>query len=132
MFEQASHLGIDVDPHLRYGADWLMIPGPPAGSTVACLLQARGSRGMPGPSDRLVRLSGMADKLGLSTGEVVVKDNNLEKALKRLKRKLERAGLFKEMKRRRHYEKPSERKRRKKQEAERRRRKKIRKDLEVA
>lgn len=74
----------------------------------------------------------MADKLGLSTGEVVVKDNNLEKALKRLKRKLERAGLFKEMKRRRHYEKPSERRRRKKQEAERRRRKKSRKDSEVA
>ena len=73
----------------------------------------------------------MGDKLGLSTGEVVVKDNNLERALKRLKRKPERAGLFKEMKRRRHFEKPSERTRRKKQEAERRRRKKLRKDLEV-
>ena len=55
---------------------------------------------------------------------------DLEKALKRLKRKLERAGLFKEMKRRRHFEKPSERKRRKTQEAERRRRKKLRKDSE--
>ena len=70
----------------------------------------------------------MADKLGLNTTEVVVKDNNLEKALKRLKRKLERAGLFKEMKRRRHFEKPSERRRRKRQEAERRRRKKLRKE----
>jgi small subunit ribosomal protein S21 len=74
----------------------------------------------------------MADRMGMSTGEVVVKDNNLEKALKRLKRKLERAGLFKEMKRRRHYEKPSERRRRKHQEAERRRRKKIRKESEAA
>ena len=71
----------------------------------------------------------MADnKLGLNTAEVVVKDNNLEKALKRLKRKLERAGLSKEMKRRRHFEKPSERRRRKQQEAERRRRKKLRKE----
>ncbi len=68
-------------------------------------------------------------KMGLSTAEVSVKDNNLEKALKRLKRKLERAGLFKEMKRRRHFEKPSERKRRKAQEAERRRRKKARKEM---
>ena len=58
--------------------------------------------------------------------------NNLEKALKRLKRKLERAGLFKEMKRRRHFEKPSERKRRKRQEAERRRRKKLRKEASRA
>ena len=74
----------------------------------------------------------MAQSFGLSTGEVVVKDNNLERALKRLKRKLERAGLFKEMKRRRHYEKPSERRRRKRQEAERRRRKKARKETEVA
>jgi small subunit ribosomal protein S21 len=54
----------------------------------------------------------------MSTGDVLVKDNNLEKALKRLKRKLERAGLFKEMKRR------------KRQEAERRRRKKLRKEME--
>ena len=37
--------------------------------------------------------------------------------------------IIKEMKRRRHFEKPSERKRRKAQEAERRRRKKARKDM---
>ncbi|HUE46829.1 MAG TPA: 30S ribosomal protein S21, partial [Aestuariivirgaceae bacterium] len=40
--------------------------------------------------------------------QVFVRDNNVEQALKVLKKKLQREGLFREMKRRRAYEKPSE------------------------
>jgi len=54
---------------------------------------------------------------------VDVQDDNLEKALRILKKKIQIDGLQKELKLRRHYEKPSEKKRRKIQEAERRRRK---------
>lgn len=44
-------------------------------------------------------------------------DNNIEKALKILKRKLIKEGLFKELKMRRYYEKPSEKKKRKQKES---------------
>lgn len=40
-------------------------------------------------------------------------DESLERALRRLKRKIEREGTLKQLKERKHYEKPSERKRRK-------------------
>lgn len=53
--------------------------------------------------------------------EVKVFDNQLEKALKILKRKLAQNGTFKEIKRRRFYEKPSIKKKRKRQEAAKRR-----------
>ena len=42
--------------------------------------------------------------------QVFVRDNNVDQALKALKRKMQREGLFREMKLRGHYEKPSERK----------------------
>src|SRR5262249_45371690 len=51
-------------------------------------------------------------------------DHNIEKAMKILKRKLIKEGLFKELKSRRYYEKPSERKKRKLKESI----KKVRKD----
>ena len=54
---------------------------------------------------------------------VEVQDDNLEKALKALKKKMQLDGLQKELKMRRFYEKPSIKRRRKMQEAERRRRK---------
>ena len=44
----------------------------------------------------------------------------LEKALKRLKKKIEREGILKILKAKKHYEKPSERKRRKKRAAQKR------------
>jgi small subunit ribosomal protein S21 len=53
--------------------------------------------------------------------EVRVVDDQLEKALKILKRKLAQDGTFKEIKKRRFYEKPSVKKKRKRQEASRRR-----------
>ncbi|MEZ4458270.1 MAG: 30S ribosomal protein S21 [bacterium] len=55
--------------------------------------------------------------------EVPVIDNNVGRALNQLKRSIGREGLNRELKRRRHYEKPSVAKRRKSIEAERRRRK---------
>ncbi len=54
---------------------------------------------------------------------VQVVDDNVEKALKILKKKMQMDGIQREIKNRRFYEKPSERKRRKMQDAERRRRK---------
>lgn len=53
--------------------------------------------------------------------EVKVIDDQLERALKVLKRKLAQDGTFKEIKKRRFYEKPSVKKKRKRQEAQKRR-----------
>ena len=55
--------------------------------------------------------------------EVIVRDNNVDQALRALKKKMQREGVFREMKLRRHYEKPSEKKARTKAEAVRRARK---------
>jgi small subunit ribosomal protein S21 len=59
--------------------------------------------------------------------QVMVRDNNVEQALRVLKKKLQREGLFREMKRRRFYEKPSERSAREHNDAMRRARKLARK-----
>ena len=59
--------------------------------------------------------------------QVFVRDNNVEQALRVLKKKMQRAGVFREMKRRRFYEKPSEQAAREKSDAVRRRRKAARK-----
>ena len=52
--------------------------------------------------------------------QVLVRDNNVDQALKALKKKMQREGIFREMKLRGHYEKPSEKKAREKAEAVRR------------
>ena len=62
--------------------------------------------------------------------QVLVRDNNVDQALKALKKKMQREGIFREMKLRGHYEKPSERKAREKAEAIRRARKLARKRLQ--
>ena len=59
--------------------------------------------------------------------QVFVRDNNVEQALRALKKKMQREGVFREMKRRRSYEKPSEETARRKSEAIRRARKLARK-----
>jgi small subunit ribosomal protein S21 len=59
--------------------------------------------------------------------QVLVRDNNVDQALKALKKKMQREGLFREMKLRNHYEKPSEKRAREKAEAIRRSRKLARK-----
>jgi small subunit ribosomal protein S21 len=59
--------------------------------------------------------------------QVLVRDNNVDQALRVLKKKMQREGVFREMKRRRFYEKPSEKSTREKAEAIRRARKLARK-----
>ncbi len=62
--------------------------------------------------------------------QVLVRDNNVDQALKALKKKLQREGVFREMKLRGHFEKPSEKRAREKAEAVRRARKLARKKLQ--
>ena len=62
--------------------------------------------------------------------QVLVRDNNVDQALKALKKKMQREGIFREMKLRRHFEKPSEKRARGRAEAVRRHRKLLRKRLE--
>ncbi len=62
--------------------------------------------------------------------QVLVRDNNVDQALKALKKKMQREGIFREMKLRGHYEKPSEKKAREKAEAVRRARKLARKRVQ--
>ena len=59
--------------------------------------------------------------------QVVVRDNNVDQALRALKKKMQREGIFREMKLRDFYEKPSEKRAREKAEAVRRARKLARK-----
>jgi small subunit ribosomal protein S21 len=59
--------------------------------------------------------------------QVLVRDNNVDQALRVLKKKMQREGVFREMKKRRYFEKPSERATREKAEAVRRMRKLARK-----
>jgi len=62
--------------------------------------------------------------------QVLVRDNNVEQAMRVLKKKMQREGLFREMKARRAYEKPSEKRVREKSEAVRRARKLARKQAQ--
>ena len=59
--------------------------------------------------------------------QVLVRDNNVDQALKVLKKKMQREGLFRELKLKNCYGKPSERRARAKAEAVRRARKLARK-----
>jgi small subunit ribosomal protein S21 len=62
--------------------------------------------------------------------QVLVRDNNVDQAMRVLKKKMQREGIFREMKRRRSYEKPSEKRVREKAEAVRRIRKLARKQAQ--
>jgi small subunit ribosomal protein S21 len=80
-----------------------------------------GSRGGRGGYDRGDRGGGdrgfdRSDRPKVGAMEVAV-DHNIEKAMKVLKRKLIKEGLFKELKSRRYYEKPSEKRKRKHKES---------------
>jgi len=62
--------------------------------------------------------------------QVIVRDNNVEQALRVLKKKMQREGIFREIRQRRAYEKPSEKRTRQKAEAIRRARKLARKQAQ--
>lgn len=77
---------------------------------------------------RRVRFSaGGAGNREAAIVQIVVRDNNVDQALRALKKKMQREGVFREMKLRNHYEKPSEKRAREKAEAVRRARKLARK-----
>jgi small subunit ribosomal protein S21 len=61
------------------------------------------------------------------TMKVVVQDNQIEKAIRDLKKKLTKEGFFSEIKERRFYDKPSVQKKKKMAKAAKRRRKRMRK-----
>jgi len=69
----------------------------------------------------------MLSSKGAKRVQVLVRDNNVDQALRALKKKLQREGVFREMKLRNYYEKPSEKRAREKAEALRRARKLARK-----
>jgi len=62
--------------------------------------------------------------------QVLVRDNNVDQAMRVLKKKLQREGFYRELRRKKFYEKPSVRKAREKSEALRRTRKQARKQLQ--
>ena len=62
--------------------------------------------------------------------QVLVRDNNVDQALRVLKKKMQREGIFRELRTHTAYEKPSEKKARKSAEAIRRQRKLIRKKMQ--
>ena len=64
--------------------------------------------------------------------QVLVRDNNVEQAIRVLKKKLQREGVFREMKRRSAYEKPSEKRVREKADAIRRARKQAQREGLIA
>ena len=76
-------------------------------------------------------ISGMILKgVGRLFMQIIVRDNNVDQALRALKKKLQREGVYREMKLRRHYEKPSEKRARERAAAIRRARKLERKRME--
>ena len=83
------------------------------------------------PLSSCLRVPGRADRLReVREMEVFVRNNDVNAALRVLKKKMQREGTFREMKLRRSYEKPSERRVREKAESIRRYRKMLRKRLE--
>lgn len=62
--------------------------------------------------DVLRRITAPKGEFGLS--EIIIhEDENFERALKRFKKKVEKAGILSDLRKHRHYEKPSERRKRK-------------------
>ena len=90
----------------------------PVGSTILFVC--------PSPLERTRR----AAKGEFNLVQIFVRDNNVDQALKALKKKMQREGSFREMKRHVHYEKPSEKRARQKAEAVRRARKLTRKRMQ--
>ncbi len=97
-----------------------MRPGPDMGSTGGCVCALF----------HLVWRHETAEGSVGKTVQVQVRDNNVDQALRALKKKLQREGVFREMKLRRSYEKPSAKRKREQAEAVRRYRKLLRKRMD--
>ena len=90
---------------------------------------------MERPSFDIISALGIGSTVSHGNGkerrlQVTVRDNNIDQALRALKKKMQREGIFREMKMRRAYEKPSEKRARERAEAVRRARKLERKRQE--
>lgn len=79
---------------------------------------------------RIASYALLNSKVEINLMQVSVRDNNVDQALRVLKKKLQKEGVFREMKLKQHFEKPSEKNARQKAEAIRRARKLARKKLE--
>jgi small subunit ribosomal protein S21 len=90
-------------------------------------LQTFENPGIKPPFNLFPGLARASPEGGICLVQVSVRDNNVDQALRALKKKLQREGVFREMKLRKHYEKPSEKKKREASEAVRRWRKMERK-----
>ena len=77
----------------------------------------------------MAEFCGLCEKIGDKV-QVSVRDNNVDQALRALKKKMQREGIYREMKLRRFYEKPSEKRAREHATAIRRARKLERKRAE--
>src|SRR4051812_17675745 len=110
-------------PHRRNRADGqsgsFLLLRPDSGARATALAARKTPGSDQAASDRINR-----EESGV---QVLVRDNNVDQALKALKKKMQREGIFREMKLRGHYEKPSTKKAREKAEAIRRARKLARK-----
>ncbi len=62
--------------------------------------------------------------------QVVVKNGNVERAMRTLKKKLQKEGLLKELKQKQYFEKPSEKRKRKKAEGIKRYQRNLKKKME--
>lgn len=96
----------------------------------------RWSRGQPGAfcyfDDTPVRNPALHEReLNRHMVEIYVRQNNVDQALRALKKKLQNEGILREMKSRKHYEKPSEKRVREQAEALRRARKLARKRAQI-
>ena len=117
----------------RFGRQLRMVAAKHFGEVPAAVLYAPRFMGRATVADILFRtpIGGVCPDRGEDGQvQVLVRDNNVDQALKALKKKMQREGVFREMKLRRHYEKPSERRAREAAEAVRRARKMERKRLE--
>jgi small subunit ribosomal protein S21 len=93
----------------------------------------RGGASFPRPypfTRRRLRRRHKGPEEGLVIVQIFVRDNNVDQALKALKKKMQREGTFREMKRHVAYEKPSEKRARQQAEAVRRARKLARKRMQ--
>jgi small subunit ribosomal protein S21 len=89
--------------------------------------QLPGARGVSAGVVRTDRRAWTGSEEDRAIVQIFVRDNNVDQALKALKKKMQREGSFREMKRHVHYEKPSEKRARQRAEAIRRARKLARK-----
>jgi small subunit ribosomal protein S21 len=105
-----AHAGDFQDHDLKYGAA--------AGAGQS--LKSVNRRGWTGQKPSVIN---RAFQFGALALQIIVRDNNIDQALKALKKKMQREGIFREMKLRGAYEKPSEKRARERAEAVRRYRK---------